>query len=463
MESVFATSFKPLIILELIDPYPITPFTTPVNGSVAVPGSKSITNRALIMAALADGVTTLENCLFSEDTEIMVQTLSALGFEIVADSLSKTIRVKGLAGAIPNKRAELFVGNSGTSARFLTAFCCLAVDGEYTLDGVPQMRKRPIADLAETLNQLGADIDTSDGFFPLRIRARGLKGGRAAIDATSSSQFVSALIMVAPYTESGMTIEMANPGVRRGYIGITLAMLKQFGIDPNGIQSSNSDYSIVNAAPYESKSLGYVIEGDASAASYFLALPVAVGGVVEILGVTKDSLQGDIAFADRMIECGATIEWQQRSTICRFDLRSQKGAALSGDFYPYSDTFLTAAALAPLLEGRSSIEGIEHTRHQECDRIEAMASGLRRVGQAIEESEGSLAIAPQTLIPATVETYRDHRVAMSFGILGSYNALGNGKPWLRIEDPSCCRKTFPEFFETLEALRLQSIPSPNNA
>src|SRR5690606_970310 len=255
------------------------------HGSIELPGSKSITNRALILAALADGETRLENCLFSEDTEIMVKALQDLGFSAQTDRAAKTIRVVGLAGRIPAERASLHVGNSGTSARFLTAFCCLG-RGVYTIDGVPQMRRRPIADLAETLNQLGADIETTNGFAPLTIRARGLRGGEAEIDASSSSQFVSALIMAAPYAEQGMRISLKDASVRRGYIDMTLAMLRQFGAPPESLSSSDAGYAIAPSAPYAAKPEGYAIEGDASAASYFFALPLAVGGEVEIRGAT---------------------------------------------------------------------------------------------------------------------------------------------------------------------------------
>ena len=439
------------------DPYPVKPFTTPVNGAVTVPGSKSITNRALIMAALADGQTLLENCLFSEDTEIMVKALQDLGFDVQPDRAALTIRVVGLAGRIPSSQADLFVGNSGTSARFLTAFLCLSSEGVYRLDGVPQMRKRPIADLAECLNQLGAQIETTNGFAPLVIRARGLRGGQATIDASASSQFVSALLMAAPYAAEGLEIQLADPAVRRGYIDMSLAMLVQFGVPKDKISASAQGYRIAPAAPYQAKPDGYLIEGDASAASYFFALPVALGGCLEIHGITRDSLQSDLGFADRMVEAGASIEWRERSAVCRFDRSKSPGRPLVGDFYPYSDTFLTAAALAPLLDGHTSIEGIAHTRHQECDRIAAMADGLQRAGQRVAETESSLAIDPAPLAPATIATYHDHRVAMSFGLLGSFDANGDGSPWLRIEDPTCCKKTFPEYFQVLENLRQQSL------
>ncbi|EDY85227.1 3-phosphoshikimate 1-carboxyvinyltransferase [Verrucomicrobiia bacterium DG1235] len=444
------------------DPHPIIPFTTPVNGSVTVPGSKSITNRALIIAALANGETLLENCLFSEDTEIMVKALQDLGFEIQPDRDAKTIRVSGLSGQIPNKQANIFVGNSGTSARFLTAFLCLSEGGDYTLDGVPQMRKRPIADLAETLNQLGAEIETTNGFAPLRIKSRGLRGGRASIDASSSSQFVSALVMAAPYATEGVEIVLADTSVRRGYIDMTLEMLKQFGVPKSALASSESGYSIQRHTPYQAKPEGYLVEGDASAASYFFALPVAVTGQLEIHGVTKKSLQGDIAFSTRMEEAGAYIEWHDTYAVCHYEPGAQP-ESLQGSFYPYSDTFLTAAAIAPLLNGPTTIEEIGHTRHQECDRIAAMADGLQRLGQIVAETEGSLTITPQPLQPSSVATYHDHRVAMSFGILGCYDALGNGQPWLQIENPTCCKKTFPDFFQVLEKLRQESLIAKTDA
>ncbi|MBK1879997.1 3-phosphoshikimate 1-carboxyvinyltransferase [Pelagicoccus mobilis] len=440
------------------DPHPVPPFTKPVKGSVTVPGSKSITNRALIIAALADGETLLENCLFSEDTEIMVKALQDLGFDVRPTPADKTIRITGLGGDIPNKKADLFVGNSGTSARFLTAFLCLGEGGDYTLDGVPQMRKRPIADLAETLNQLGANIETTDGFAPLRIRTNGLEGGKATIDATASSQFVSALVMAAPYAKQGIQIEMANTSVRRGYIDMTLEMLKQFGVPKSSLSASDSGYNIQNYTPYQSKPDGYLVEGDASAASYFFALPVVVTGQLEIHGVTKESLQGDIEFSTRAEEAGAYIVWDERSATVHYEPGAQP-ESLEGSFYPYSDTFLTAAAIAPILHGTTRIEGIAHTRHQECDRIAAMADGLQRLGQSVEETEGSLTITPQPLKPASVATYHDHRVAMSFGILGCYDAFGNGQPWLQVEDPTCCKKTFPDFFEVLEKLRQDSLRS----
>ncbi len=438
------------------DPYPVKPFRSPASAKVVVPGSKSMTNRAMILAALADGISRIENCLFSEDTEIMVNALQTLGFAIQTYPKEKRIEVTGKGGTIPNSKARLNVGNSGTSARFLTALCCLGKEGEYELDGVPQMRKRPIDSLANALSKLGADIETANGFFPLKIRPKRLFGGKVTIDATGSSQLVSALLMVAPFCQQTLNIELSDTSIRRGYIEMTCEMMKAFGIPPKNILSSNSGYTIHSSSAYSSQANGYVVEGDASAASYFLALPLAVGGKIEIEGLKKDSLQGDTAFTEKVEKIGASIEWKASSAVCHYDLSRAQPLAFNDNFYQISDTFLTAAAISPLLEGETKIEGIEHTRHQECDRIEAMANGLSRLGQNVRQTQGSLTVEPKALNEATVATYEDHRVAMSFAILGCRDIKGNGEPWLKVEDPLCARKTFPDFFETLEKARRDS-------
>ncbi len=438
------------------DPYPVTPFTCPAAAKVSVPGSKSITNRALLIAALADGKTTLANCLFSRDTEIMLDALATLGIAIDAHPSEKRITVTGCGGLIPNRNAKLNIGNSGTSARFLTAMLAICPDGEFELDGDEAMRKRPIQKLVDTLVELGCAIDTSNGFFPIRIHPSGLNGGTAVVDASESSQFVSALLMAAPYAKDALEITLSDATIRRGYINLTLKMMESFGIPPLNLHSSKETYQ-ANPSPYLAPTSEYTIESDASAASYFIALPLAVGGTVEIEGVSKYSLQGDLAFTGIAEQAGADLEWTPQSLIVRTELEYKPVTSMSANFYAFSDTFLTAAAIAPLANGPTRITGIGHTRHQECDRIEAMASGLASLGQSVHETESSIEITPSLLNPATIETYEDHRVAMSFAILGSHDALGDGKPWLKIVDPLCCRKTFPDFFNTLESARQQSL------
>jgi len=438
------------------DPYPVPPFTSPAAAKVSVPGSKSITNRALILAALANGRTRLENCLFSRDTEIMLQALDALGFETSANESTGAIEVNGQGGVIPNESARIDIGNSGTSARFLTAMLATRPGGDYVLDGDEAMRRRPIQKLADTLNQLGSEIETSNGFFPIRIRSQGLKGRIATVDATESSQFVSALLMAAPLANTDLEIVLSNPSIRRGYIDMTLAMMGSFGIPAKNRIATEKGY-IVSRGTYRAPSSAYLVESDASAASYFIGLPLITGGVVEIEGLQRDSLQGDIAFANIAAQAGARLEWTPQSLAVRFDGPANKPSSLSADFYAFSDTFMTAAAIAPLASGVTRIDGIAHTRHQECDRIAAMVDGLNRAGQATRDETATLEIAPSPLNAATIETYEDHRIAMSFAILGSANPNANGEPWLRIVDPLCCRKTFPSYFDVLEDARQQSL------
>jgi len=439
------------------DPYPIPVFTTPARASVRVPGSKSITNRALVIAALADGNTLLENCLFSRDTEIMIQALRDLGFEIDANASSKSIQVSGKAGIIPKDRAKIDVGNSGTSARFLTAMLAIREGGEFEVDGDPAMRKRPIAKLVDTLSQLGCSIETTDGFFPIRIRPRGLNGGVAAIDASESSQFVSALLMAAPHAKDKLTLKLSDSSVRRGYIDLTLGMMQRFGIPTENLSRNHDSYTVAAPRRYKHQPNGYFIESDASAASYFFALPFAVGGEIEIQGISKDSIQGDIEFTRIAESSGASIEWSSDSVVARFDSSKSRPQAPQENFYKFSDTFMSAAALAPIFGGETYIEGVAHPRHQECDRIAAMKDGLQKLGQHVHDTDSSIRIIPAPLQPATIETYEDHRIAMSFAILGTFDVFDTGESWLRIIDPLCCRKTFPDFFETLEQAREDSL------
>ena len=442
------------------DPYPVPVFTVPAQATVSVPGSKSITNRALLLAGLARGNTLLKNCLFSRDTEIMVAALNELGIESTSDPNSKRIEVQGTGGNIPNRKAAINIGNSGTSARFLTAMLATCPDGDFKLDGDEAMRKRPIQKLADTLASLGCQIDTTNGHFPIRIRPAGLVGGIAEVDATESSQFVSALLMSAPLAKDPIEIQLSNPSIRRGYIDMSLAMMEQFGIPAANIETHSDRYR-VSPNPYYAPEGSYSVEGDASAASYFIALPFAVGGSITIEGVSKNSLQGDIAFADLAADSGAHLDWGSSGLNVSLpaSVSPFQFPPLSSDYYAFSDTFMTGAALAPLANGPTRIEGVGHTRNQECDRIAAMVDGLTHSGQATKDTDSTLTIDPKRLQPATIETHEDHRIAMSFAILGSHDALKSGQSWMKIKDPLCCRKTFPDFFEVLESARQQSLES----
>ena len=441
------------------EPLPIVPFTRPARATVRLPGSKSITNRALLLAALGSGTTTLRGALFSDDTVIMAEGLRRLGFTVHEDPARATITVEGGDGAVPRASADLFVGLAGTAARFLTALCCAASRGRFSLDGVEQMRRRPMKSLLDALQALGASVTSADGFLPLAIEAHGLRGGVVSLDATESSQLLSALLMVAPLASGPVRIRLTDPGYRREYVTMTLRMMEQFGQPPARVSEDGLQVEPPQGGRYASAGGDYVIEPDASAASYFLALPIVTGGRVNLPGLARPSLQGDAAFAERIARVGGIVSTSSAGTECAFDLAaSGPPKAIHDDFHAISDTFLTLAAIAPLLAGETRISGIAHTRKQETDRVSAMVAELRRVGQDVEESQDAITIRPRPLRPdVQIDTYGDHRFAMSFGILGCHDLRGDGRPWLAIRNPGVCAKTFPKFFETLEQVRLDSL------
>jgi len=442
----------------LPDILPVVPFRHPARGAASVPGSKSLTNRAMLMAALCDGPVVLKGALLSEDTELMAEALRRLGFNVVEDEAAREIGVGGLGGRIPATDAELFTGLAGTAARFLTALCASASRGTFVVDGVPQMRKRPMRGLIEALRALGADIRCrgEEGFLPIEIRASGLRGGRVPIDARESSQMLSALLMVSPLARSAVTPEPVG-GVRMPFVQMTLRQMGQFGLP--GAAAGNCSLT-VEPGSYRSPGT-YAVEPDASAASYFAALPLAVGGSVTLPGLrpAAESLQGDIAFLDVLSSCGARVEGGPEGITVS---AGQAGAAagVDRDFSGFSDTFLTLAALSPLLRGPTRIRGIAHTRKQETDRVAGMAAELRRLGQEVVETEDSIEVHPRPLRTGqVVDTRGDHRFAMSFAILGCRDVGGDGAPWLSIANPACCAKTFPGFFDELGLLRAGSSPS----
>lgn len=413
----------------LPDLLPIRPFSSPARGSVELPGSKSITNRALILAALSDRTVTLRGALFSRDTRIMIATLRALGFAVEFDEAALTIVIAGRGGEIPNREARIDVGNAGTAARFLTAFVCLRPDGVYHFDGDEAMRRRPIGALLEALAMQGARANSTS--FPFTLRTAGLPGGPVELDASESSQMLSALLMVAPHARTPLTVNLKGAAGSKPFVVMTEQMLAQFAATP---------------AVYD-------IEADASAASYYLALPLVTGGAVELGGYrTTGSLQGDVRFAEVLRAVGLTLD----GTTARF-AREGTRRGVTADFRQFSDTFLTLAAIAPLLDGPTRISGIAHTRKQETDRVAGMARELRKLGQHVIEAEDSLEIHPRPLTAGVeIETYHDHRFAMSFGILGCHDLHGDERPWLSIKDPACCGKTFPAFFDLLARLHAAS-------
>jgi 3-phosphoshikimate 1-carboxyvinyltransferase len=446
------------VTTSLPDILAVKPFTRPIRGEAAVPGSKSLTNRAMLLSALCGGPVTLTGALLSEDTEIMAEALRRLGFDVVEDEEACVIQVEGLGGTIRATDADLFVGLAGTAARFITALCCCAKRGTFKIDGIPQMRKRPMKGLIDALRSLGADVRClgEEGFFPLEIHARGLRGGMVGIDARDSSQMLSALLLVAPLADAPV---VATPvgGVRKPFVRMTLRQMAQFGIGSSDHPEVGDQIS-VGQGSYVSPG-DYAVEPDASAASYFAALPLVTGGSISLRGLKSaaQSLQGDIRFLDVLAQAGASVS----EVGGGITVSMNPGAKLRGaetDFSSFSDTFLTLAAIAPLLEGKTVIRGIAHTRKQETDRVAGMAAELRRLGQEVIEEQDSLEIHPGPLREGvTVETYGDHRFAMSFAVLGCHDLRGDGSPWLSVANPACSAKTFPGFFDLLESVRAKSL------
>ncbi len=447
------------------DPLPISPFTLPLDTNVELPGSKSITNRALILAALAEGETRLEGALFSRDTHIMLSALKTLGFLCHADEDAQTISVTGEGGHIPSNEAEIHVGNAGTAARFLTAFLALNAGGTYTLDGDPAMRERPMSGLLDALTELNAaefEFHGETRHFPFTLKAKGYNGGKAHVDASSSSQILSALLLAAPAGKDAVTL--SSPGVRPFYVTLTHRLREAFGA-PFIEADENGNYTLA-ATKYKSPGT-YAIEPDLSAASYFLALTTIQGGNLQIPKVGANPLQGDAHFVDVLSHHGLRVDVDNNTwTVACADPSDIQRGHREIDFNTISDTFLTYAAIAPLLGGSVRIYGIGHTRHQETDRIAGMATELSKLGLLVKEEDDALTIAikPNELRARAlkarnqgeilaIDTYEDHRFAMSFAILGSFDLLEDGEPWLAINDPACCGKTFPNFFEVLDSLR----------
>jgi 3-phosphoshikimate 1-carboxyvinyltransferase len=428
---------------------PIAPLAKPVNATVTVPGSKSITNRALVLAALTAPDFTVHNALRSEDTEVMVDCLQRLGFEVsthwgVPSSIYVTrdssVGIIDDDDWIPNGRAELFVGNSGTTIRFLTAMLALG-EGTYRLDGIQRMRERPIRDLLDALKQLGVDARSQfeNGCPPVIVNANGLQGGRVRVRADVSSQFLSALMLVAPFARGDTVIEIDGPLVSEPYVEMTIAVLQAFGLSLT--IDGPRRYHIPGRQRQSYPS--YTVEPDASSASYFLAAAAITGGTVAVEGLTTKSIQGDVRFLDILEDMGC-------SALRGRDCVAITGGKLRGvdvDMNDISDTVMTLGAVALFAEGPTTIRNVGHIRHKETDRIAALATELRKLGAEVEERADGLTITPRPLKGCAVDTYNDHRMAMSLALVGLK------VPGVVIRNPGCVAKTYPGFWQDLELLR----------
>lgn len=420
------------------DSIEIAPLDHPVQGSIRPPGSKSLTNRALVCAALAEGRSTLTGALDSEDTRVMIAALQAIGLEVQFDPATQTIEVEGCGGNIPKDSADLLIGNSGTSVRFLTALLTLG-QGRYRLDGTTRMRERPIQDLLDTLGALGAHVvsEAGSGCPPILIEAAGLPGGPAMVRGDVSSQFLSGLLMTAPYAARGVDLRVDGELVSQPYVHMTLSVMRSYGVEVDA-----SDLRRFQIPPARYQGISYAIEPDASAASYFFAAAAITGGTVTVEGLSRYSLQGDVAFVDVLKQMGCEVMYEPQSITVR-------GGALRGievDMNAISDTVQTLAAVAVLAEEPTTVRGVCHIRHKETDRIAAVATELRKLGAEVEEHHDGLTIVPGPLHGARLATYDDHRMAMSLALVGLR------VPGVVILDPGCTAKTYPNYFADLAKL-----------
>ncbi len=413
-----------------------------IEGEVNLPGSKSLSNRALLIAALAEGTTTITNLLESDDTRHMLNALQLLGIEYTLSEKRTECTLVGNGGPFHcSEPLELFLGNAGTAMRPLCAALTLG-SGTYILTGEPRMKERPIGHLVDALREAGAQIEylENEGYPPLKIEANGLKGGEVSIEGSISSQFLTALLMAAPMAQNDMQINIVGELVSKPYIDITLHIMKQFGID---VLNENYERFVVKGGQRYKALETFMVEGDASSASYFLAAAAIKGGTVKVTGIGKNSVQGDVAFADVLEKMGAKVEWgDDYISVSRGELN-----AVDMDFNHIPDAAMTIATTALFAKGKTTLRNIYNWRVKETDRLYAMATELRKVGAKVEEGEDYLAITPpKQLKHAAIDTYDDHRMAMCFSLL----ALDPVS--VTINEPECTAKTFPTYFKVLESI-----------
>ena len=418
----------------------IQPIRKPLDVTIEVPGSKSYTNRALLVAALARGASTLTGALFSDDTHYMCNALQNLGVEIDAVEKRAMFDVSGNGGDIPVSSAELYIGNSGTTSRSLTAYVSLG-HGRFVIDGDEPMRHgRPISDLLDALTQIGVSARSQydNGHLPVIVEANGLEGGKTRLDVSKSSQFLTALLLIAPCAKNDVEIEVVGDR-EMPYIDITLAVMEAFGVQV--VSEGYKYFRIEGGQRYQPRI--YNVEPDASNASYFFAAAALTGGRVTVQHLHLDSMQGDVQFVRILEQMGCQVAVSDIG-ITVTGPHQLKGVDV--DMRAISDTALTLAAIAPFADSKVTIRNIEHTRWQETDRIHAMVTELRRLGVPVIEHQDGLEVSPSSITPAAIDTYEDHRMAMAFSLVG-LKARG-----IRINDPDCVSKTFPNYFEVLQGL-----------
>ena len=426
--------------------YKVHMVSAPIDWTVTVPGSKSMTNRALLMGSLADGKTTLSGVLFSDDSRHFLAALQALGFDVEIQEAQKQVTITGLNGKVPVTEGKIDVGSAGTAARFLTALLGVA-EGTFTIQASEQMKKRPMKPLFDVLVAIGAKISylEKEGHLPIQIT--GIGGTKAmdevccvALDISESTQFLSALLLISPMIKQGLSIAITSARKDGSYIQITRKMMENFGVE---VMFDGENYNIRKDSSY--KAGAYQIEPDISAACYFYAAAALTGGKALVKNVTWDCMQGDLQFLNVLAQMGCTItETAQGIVVCGAEGRRLKGITV--DMKEFSDQTMTLAAIAPFAEEDVRIENVGHIRLQESDRIHAIATELSRLGVTCKEEKDALTIQPKMPNAGIVQTYDDHRMAMAFALIG-LRVQG-----LEIANPMCCRKTFEEYFDVLETL-----------
>lgn len=433
----------------MTDPLPISP-AKPFDLTLAPPGSKSLTNRALLLAALAEGTTRLTGVLFADDTRRMLEALQQLGFTLNISEANHTVEVHGQGGVIPAKHAELNLGNAGTAMRFLTAALCLG-DGTYTLDGIERMRERPIGELVQPLRELGAEIEYlgEQGYPPLKITGTGaFDGGFVTLTPTLSSQFISALLMTGPLSERGVTISFDGEITSLPYIKMSLKLMEHFGAESAWGGAKNNAVRVTKGA-YRARP--YTVEPDASNASYFLAAAAVVpGSTCTISNLGSESVQGDAEFCDILGLMGCEVTQRLTSTT----VAAPKSGRLTGidvRLHRMPDMAQTLAVVALFADGPTTIRKVGNLRVKETDRLAALETELTKLGATVDIKGDRIRIYPpegNTLTPAAVDTYDDHRMAMAFAIAGLATPQGT----VTINDPGCVNKTYPAFWDDLQKL-----------
>lgn len=436
-------------------PYLVKTIKGPIDWRVEVPGSKSMTNRALLMAALTDGRVELSRVLFSDDSRHFLSCLMALGFEVEIEEEKQHVIVMGQGGEIPKKEAEIYVGSAGTAARFLTAMLGFS-DGVYTIQASEQMKRRPMDTLFALLEDAGARITylEKEGHLPVRIRGCKLRtkaqkeqeSGQnrmpiyLALDIEKSTQFLSALLLVSPMVKEGMQLRITGKKKDGAYVRITRAMLEDSGVT---VEFDGEEYHTPKNAAYQKHS--YWIEPDVSAACYFYAAAAILGGKALVKDVFWENSQGDLKFLRVLEQMGATVT-EEKDGIAVVGPSDGRLQGITVNMNDFSDQALTLAAIAPFAAEKVRMEGIAHIRLQECDRVSAMAQELFGLGILCAEEKAAITIYPGIPRGGCVKTYDDHRVAMAFSLIG-LRVEG-----IRIENPSCCKKTFEGYFELLSRL-----------